>query len=203
MSVRSGPGFRSRSEPPRAESASRASRKNSSPRLSTAVTSRRSRTRRVSPAWRLSSRSFLSGARFSSRSGCEIVTSVRGPVRVREIPMGFLGCGLRDDRSLGLLKELDQVAEVGVEDLHDLRIQMAPRRAPYVAADLVGRQRPAVGAVAGERIERIGNRDDPGDERYGPGGESRGITASVPALVMVADPLERRRELRNVPDDLD
>ena len=53
----------------------------------------------------------------------------------------------------------------------------------------VGRQGRPVDAVAGHRVEGVGDGDDPTAQRDRAAGEAVGIAAAVPALVVVADDL--------------
>ena len=77
---------------------------------------------------------------------------------------------------------------------------------PVAALDHLARRaiadRGAVGAVAGERVERVGEREHAGRERDLLAGQAVRVAAAVPALVVVADQRPRGLEERDLADDL-
>ena len=62
-----------------------------------------------------------------------------------------------------------------------------PRPSSSSRQDSVLVQWEAIGALPGHRLDRVGDGDDPGQQRYLVGGEPVGVARPVPALVMVAD----------------
>ena len=82
------------------------------------------------------------------------------------------------------------------ERAEDLGIELRARDAAHLGEDLGARARGAVDAVRAHRVEGVGDRDDPGEERDVAAGEAVRVATAVEALVVVAHAVEDGRELR-------
>ncbi len=93
----------------------------------------------------------------------------------------------RDDRELA--EDATQLPLAEAERLDDLRIELRA----VLGEDLVGRMLPIEGApiraVAGHRVERIGQREDAGTQRDFLTFEPARVSAAVPTLVVRPDDL--------------
>jgi hypothetical protein len=90
-----------------------------------------------------------------------------------------------------------QVGQAGrdrLEGRHHRRVELRAGPVGDLLAGPLERERPAVGAVGGHRVEGVGHREDARPQRDRLADEAARVALAVPALVMAADHLDRVAE---------
>ena len=90
----------------------------------------------------------------------------------------------------------------GDEGVHERRVELRARPLAQLGDRLVDRPRAAVGPGGGHRVERVGDREHPGELGDLVARQAHRVAPAVDPLVVVHDPGQRLVEEPDLPDDV-